>query len=120
MVVVDTSVWIDHLRHSDVVLTELLGHADVLMHPMVIGELALGSLRNRNQVLESFAALRTVTVATHDEAMRLVERRHLYGTGLSLVDAQLLASVLLTSGTRLWTRDSRLAAAAASLGINYS
>lgn len=119
MILVDTSVWIDHLHRSEPALVELLNGASVLQHPMVLGELALGSMRNREELLDSLAGLPSARVAAHDEVMRFIEQRQLYGGGLSLVDVHLLASVLLTSGARLWTRDKRLHAAAGSLGIAY-
>lgn len=117
MILVDTSVWIDHLHRSEPALVGLLDGASVLQHPMVLGELALGSMRNREELLGSLAGLPSARVAAHDEVMRFIEQRQLYGGGLSLVDVHLLASVLLTSGARLWTRDKRLHAAADSLGV---
>ncbi len=119
MILVDTSVWIDHLHRHDVELARLLEAVEVFSHPMVIGELALGSLRDRDAVLSLMRALPPAGVATHDETMALVEARQLYGRGLGLVDAHLLASVLLTPGARLFTRDRRLAAAASVLGIGH-
>ncbi len=119
MILVDTSVWIDHLHRSEPALVELLDGASVLQHPMVLGELALGSMRNREELLDSLTGLPSARIAAHDEVMRFIEQRQLYGGGLSLVDVHLLASVLLTSGARLWTRDKRLHAVAGSLGIAY-
>lgn len=84
---------------------------------MVVGELALGNLGGRAQVLGLLAQLPSATVATHDEVMRLVEQNRLYGRGLGLVDAHLLASTLLTPGARFWTRDKRLRGAAETLGV---
>lgn len=117
MILVDTSVWIDHLHRAEPDLVALLDEADVCVHPMVVGELALGTLRQRAVVLSLLADLPTVAVAGHAEVMRLVEVRSLYGHGLSLVDAHLLASALLTPGTRIWTRDRRLLASAQRLGL---
>lgn len=119
MILVDTSVWIDHLHRSEPALVELLDGASVLQHPMVLGELALGSMRNREELLGSLAGLPSVREAANDEVMRFIEQRQLYGGGLSLVDVHLLASVLLTSGARLWTRDKRLHAVADGLRIAY-
>ena len=120
MILVDTSVWIDHLHRHDAELARLLEAVQVCVHPMVIGEMALGSLRNRDVVLSLLRALPSAVVATHDETMALVEARQLHERGLSLVDAHLLASVLLTPGTRLFTRDRRLAASAIALGIGHT
>ena len=120
MILVDTSVWIDHLHSSEPALVGLLGRSLVLQHPMVLGELALGSLRDRTEVLRSLEGLPSTAIAAHAEVMSVVEQRQLYGRGLSLVDAHLLASVLLTLGATLWTRDKRLRAAADSLGVVHS
>lgn len=87
---------------------------------MVVGELALGNLRNREELLSSLAGLPSAERATHVEVMHLIESRQLYGDGLSLVDAYLLASVLLTEGAMLWTREKKLHAAAEELGIAFS
>ena len=119
MILVDTSVWIDHLHRHDAELARLLEAVQVGVHPMVLGELALGSLRNRDSVLALLGALPSAVVATHDETMALVDARRLHGRGLSLVDAHLLASVLLTPGARLFTRDRRLATAASALGVGH-
>jgi predicted nucleic acid-binding protein len=117
MILVDSSVWIDHLHSSEPALVGLLGRSLVLQHPMVLGELALGGLRDRTEVLRSLGGLPSTAIASHAEVMSLVEQRQLYDRGLSLMDAQLLASVLLTLGATLWTRDKRLRAAAESLGV---
>jgi predicted nucleic acid-binding protein len=120
MILVDTSVWIDHLHRSDPALVGLLGRSLVLQHPMVLGELALGSLRNRVETLRAFEGLPSTAIATHAEVFGLIERRQLHGRGLSLVDTHLLASVLLTPGASLWTRDKRLHAAAGGLRVVHS
>ncbi|CAN5531880.1 type II toxin-antitoxin system VapC family toxin [soil metagenome] len=117
MILVDTSVWLDHLRATDPHLVEALEFDEVVQHPMVIGELSLGDLRKRDSVLGLLNNLSTVRVALHHEVMTLVDGHRLFGQGLSLVDVHLLASVLLTPGTRLWTRDKRLARAADHLEI---
>lgn len=87
---------------------------------MVIGELALGSVSKRRAVLDNLSRLPPLTVATHDEVMHLVEQRSLFGQGLSLVDAHLLTSVLLSPGAELWTRDKKLRAAAVHLGVAFA
>ena len=116
MVLVDTSVWVDHLREGVPLLGDLLGAGEVVTHPFVAGELACGTLRNRAEILRLLGALPSATVATHAEAMHLVERHALHGTGIGWVDAHLLASALL-SRTALWTRDRRLHSVARTLGI---
>ena len=119
MILVDTSVWIDHLRIGDAQLTVLLEEAQVLAHPWVIGELALGQLSRRSEILGLLSNLPQTTVATETEVMTLVETQHLFGRGIGYVDTHLLAATLLTTDARLWTRDKRLAAVAADLGISY-
>lgn len=118
LVLVDTCIWIDHLRNSDEELVRLLGIGCVGVHPMIIGELALGRLRHRTEVLELLQGLPDLPAATDGEVRAFVEGRDLPGRGLGWVDAHLLAAVLLTPGTRLWTRDRALAEAAAELGCS--
>lgn len=117
MILVDTSVWIDHLRAADQKLTDLLDRDEVACHPLVIQELALGSIKNRNLVLASLGRLRQSQSLSHDEVLAFVSSRGLWGRGLSAVDVHLLGSVLLSAGTQLWTRDKRLSASASSLGV---
>lgn len=117
MILVDTSVWIDHLRHGDVELTRLLNAGQVLTHRFVMGELALGSLQNRNIVLSTLQNLPQVTAASDDEALHFIENNALFGTGIGYIDAHLLAAVRLSPGTLLWTRDKRLLAESARLGL---
>ncbi len=119
MILVDTSVWIDHLRIGDPQLTALLQEAQVLAHPWVIGELALGQLSGRSEVLPLLSNLPQAKVAIEAEVMTLVETQRLFGLGIGYVDAHLLAATLLTTDAGLWTRDRRLAAVAADLGISY-
>jgi predicted nucleic acid-binding protein len=117
MILVDTSIWIDHLHRPKPSLVEALSLSLVVQHPMVIGELAVGSVRDRTEFLRLLVDLPAVQVASHDEVMVAVERHRLYGRGLSLVDAHLVASLLLTPGARLWTRDRRLLEAARDLDL---
>jgi predicted nucleic acid-binding protein len=117
MLLVDTSVWIDHLHATEPTLVAALERTDVHQHPMVLGELALGTLADRTVVLRLLSDLPAPRIASHDEVLHLVSQRHLYGRGRALVDAHLLASALLTPGLRLWTRDRRLQAAATSVGV---
>lgn len=118
MILVDTSVWIDHLRTGDGLLARLLGGGVVLVHPFVIGELALGRLKQRHDVLTALDDLPRSEVATDTEVLQLVEREALFGRGVGYVDAHLLAAVRLTAGARLWTRDRRLHAIAVALGVD--
>jgi predicted nucleic acid-binding protein len=117
MILVDTSVWIDHLRRSEDLLIDLLAQEQVVMHPFVIGELALGSLRSRSAVLETLQDLRQATVAQDDEVMRMIDRHGLFGLGIGYVDVHLLAAVRLTPDASLWTRDKRLLAVAERLSL---
>jgi len=114
---VDTSVWIDHLHDRDAELQAMLIDAKVMIHPFVIGELAVGSLRQRKTILGSLAKLPQAVVAHDDEVLRLIEEESLHGTGIGYIDSHLLASTRLTNGGTLWTRDLRLASAAARLGL---
>ena len=120
MILVDTSVWIDHLRIGNSTLAGLLTRRAVLAHPCVTGELALGNLARRDEVLGLLDGLPLATVATDDEVRRLVDQQVLYGTGIGYVDAQLLASTLLTPGTALWINDKRLQAVTSRLGLGYA
>jgi len=117
LILVDTSVWVDHLRRTDAGLVALLERSAVVMHPFVVGEIACGTLRDRKLVLELLQDLPAAVVATDVEVMQFIERHALYGKGIGYVDVHLLASVALTGGTRLWTRDQRLRQAAAALGF---
>jgi predicted nucleic acid-binding protein len=117
MILVDTSIWIDHLHQAEPTLVALLERGAVCTHPMIIGELALGSLRDRSEVLSRLGDLPVITLATHPEVLRLVDVHSLYGIGLSLVDAHLLAGLRISPSDRLWTRDRRLAATAGRLGV---
>jgi len=117
VILVDTSIWIDHLHRTDPILVDLLEEAQACVHPMIIGELALGSLRDRVVVLALLTDLPGIPVATHEEVLQLVESSALFGAGLSLVDAHLLAGVRLSESAQLWTRDRRLQSAAEQLGV---
>ncbi len=119
MILVDTSVWVDHLRRGDPGLVDLLERSAVVMHPFVVGEIACGSLRDRKALLELLQDLPPAVVATDDEVMQFIERQALHGKGIGYVDVHLLASVALTGGARLWTRDQKLRQAAAALGCAH-
>lgn len=117
MILVDTSIWIDHLRAPEPRLAHLLADDAVACHPLVIEELALGSVSKREAFLKLLANLRALPVLSHVDLLTLVESRRLWGSGLSPVDAHLLGSVAVTPGALLWTRDKRLAAACRSAAI---
>lgn len=117
MILVDTSVWVDHLRASDNRLVSLLHAGQVLAHPLVIGEIALGNLNQRQAVLGDLARLPQATVARDDEVLHFIDRNGLAGTGIGYVDVHLLASVQLVAGTALLTRDKRLQRAATRLNL---
>ena len=116
MILVDTSVWVEHLRHGLPRLAMHLQEGEVLIHPCVIGELACGNLRNRHQVLELLQGLPTAAVASDAEVLLLIEGDRLMGQGIGYIDAHLLASARL-SHCRLWTQDRRLAAVVLEQGV---
>lgn len=117
MILADTSVWVDHLRSGDTRLVELLRADQIVSHALVIAEIALGSLRDRDGVLGLLDGLPVLPVAEVPELRALIEARRLFGRGIGFVDASLLASCLLVPGTRLWTRDKRLDAVARDVGV---
>ncbi len=116
MTLVDTSVWIDHLRSGNRNLTDLLEADEVFVHPFVIGELACGNLQNRAEILNLLRALPQVTKAADEEVLQLIGGRNLQGKGLGLIDVHLLASCLMER-CYLLTKDTRLAAVAADMGL---
>jgi predicted nucleic acid-binding protein len=117
MILVDTSIWIDHINAADPVLVSLLTDGQVLVHSFVIAEIALGSLKNREAVLGALRDLPSALVATPEETLFLIEREGLFNRGIGYVDTSLLASARLQPGTTVWTRDKRLAKAADELGL---
>ncbi|MBI2909629.1 MAG: VapC toxin family PIN domain ribonuclease [Chloroflexi bacterium] len=119
MILVDTSVWVSHLRTGDVQLGKLLNDGEVLCHPFVIGELACGNLSNRREVLSLLHLLPMASTANNEEILQFVEAEGLSGVGVGLTDVHLLASALL-SGAPLWTLDRPLRAASVKLGIAYT
>jgi predicted nucleic acid-binding protein len=119
MVLVDTSVWVYHLREGDDRLSGLLNEGLVCCHPFVLGELACGNLKNRTEILSLLQALPSTETANHEEIMAFIEYNSLMGKGLGYVDVHLLGSALL-SDLVLWTVDRRLAKAASDLGVYYS
>ncbi len=120
MIIVDTCIWVDHLRGTDPILQQLLDVEDVLSHPFIIGELALGSLRQRQIILREMSRLPAAIVATPSEVLRVIDGHALFNRGIGYVDAHLLAATRLTPGASLWTRDKRLLAAAQSLSLAAS
>lgn len=119
MILVDTSVWVDHLRRGHPGLVDLLERSIVMMHPFVVGEIACGSLHNREAILELLQNLPAAAVAEDDEVLRFIENHVLHGKGIGYVDVHLLASVALTDGARIWTRDKKLRLAAQTIGCAY-
>jgi predicted nucleic acid-binding protein len=119
MVLVDSSVWIQHFRTGEPRLSELLSEGLVLMHPFVLGELACGNLKNRAAILKHLGTLPTAWSATHDETLYLTQDRKLWGQGIGWVDAQLLASALL-SNCGLWTLDEKLKRLAGESGVKVN
>jgi predicted nucleic acid-binding protein len=120
VILVDTSVWLDHLRANDKVLAALLDTGAVLAHPFVIGELALGKLRQREIVLNALTDLPHASAATDLEVLYFIDRHSLFGRGIGYVDAHLLAAVQLTAGAKLWTKDKRLHGVAVELALAMS
>jgi hypothetical protein len=120
LILADTSVWIDHLRSGNEELRKLLNEGQIVIHPSIVAELALGSLRERNKTLALLDLLPQVRVAQLSEVRRMIEARRLYSLGIGLTDAHLIASVYINPFTLLWTRDRRLRKAAEGLGIHAS
>lgn len=119
MILVDSSVWIDHLRAGNAALSTALEAGLVLTHPFVVGELACGNMANRSDILPWLQNLSSAPVATHVEVLAFIEARSLMGRGIGYVDAHLLASAALADDARLWTRDRRLRLLAQELALAY-
>jgi hypothetical protein len=119
VILVDTSIWVDHFHASEPSLVALLHDNQVGCHRAVIEELALGSIKQRDRILALLENLERFPVLTHEEVMALVGKRQLWGRGLSAADVHLLGSVILVGGARLWTRDKRLLAACRDGGAAY-
>lgn len=117
MILADSSIWIDHIRSADPLLENALQEQRIACHPMIIGEIAMGSLSKRAVILRALGNLAPAQVARHAEVLRLIEDGRLFSLGLGFIDAHLLASALLTPECKLWTRDRRLEMAAVRLGI---
>jgi predicted nucleic acid-binding protein len=119
MVLVDTSVWVEHLRRGVPELARLLEAGSVVCHPFVLGELACGNLKNRREILDLLGTLCTCPVAVHEEVLAFIETNRLMGRGLGYIDVHLLASAKL-AGVPLWTLDHPLTAAASGLHVAYA
>jgi len=117
VILADSSIWVDHLRKGDHQLAALLASSRVLCHPFILGEIALGQLRQRTVILNAMRNLPKAVMATDHEVMRFIDDHALQGRGIGYIDAHLLASTRLTLGSSLWTRDKRLLAAAAEIGV---
>ena len=117
MILADTSIWVDHLRNRNPEMEKYLSRGQILMHPFIVAEISLGSLRNRKNTLDAMASLLEVKVAAPSEVRHMIEAHTLYSKGIGLTDAHLIASCLITPGTQLWTRDVAMKKVAAALGI---
>lgn len=119
MILVDTSVWVDYLRAGDNHLTTLLNSRQVMMHPFILGELACENLHNRKELLSLFSNLPQIITANDTEVLFFIEQHALMGRGIGYIDTHLLATVLLSDATKLWTRDKRLATVTEELGLDH-
>ena len=120
MILVDTSVWVEYLRGAEPLLQDVLDAGKVIMHGMVLGEIACGGLRNRQSVLRRLGDLPAIKEREHAEVLAMIERKALMRRGIGFIDAHLLCSVLARPSTALWTRDTRLWQVADDLGVAYS
>lgn len=120
MILVDSSIWIGHLRNTDAALALALAEGRVGQHPFVIAELALGSLSNRDRFLAMLSLLPAASVVDQTALLAFIAEHRLFGTGLGMVDAHLLASASESPGVRLWTADRRLAEQAERIGLSYT
>jgi predicted nucleic acid-binding protein len=117
LILVDTSIWVDHFRRTDARLANLLDDRLIYSHPFVVGELAVGNLRNRKEILLMLNLLPVAATASHDEALQFISNLSLAGRGLGYIDIHVLASVKLTPATSLWSKDRRLNAVAEALSL---
>ena len=117
MILADTTVWIDHFRATDPNIERLVDRLELYMHPFVIGELAMGSIADRQRAISAWREFPMAKVLRHEDLLALVEQHRLYSRGIGYTDANLLASVLTTSGMQLWTRDKRLFGLASEMGV---
>jgi predicted nucleic acid-binding protein len=117
VILADTSIWVDYLRSSNPAMEERLSRGQIVMHPFIVAEIALGSLHNRRKRLDEMESLLEVKVAQLHEVRHMIEAHSLYSKGIGLTDAHLIASCLMTPGTQLWTRDGNMETVAKALGI---
>ena len=120
MILVDTSIWIDHLRNESLILSDLLRSSRVVMHPLVLGELTCGNLKNRSQFLALWSGLGSMPTVNHEKTLFFIEKNKMMGKGVGYIDVQLLASVALDTGTKLWTHDKHLDVLADQLGYAWN
>ncbi len=118
MVLVDTSIWISHLRHANSRLQKLLHEGRVASHPFIIGELACGNIGNRTEIISLMQSLPMLDVIEHEELLLFIESNNMMGAGLGFVDVHLIASAIL-AGSPLWTQDKKLKQACLRLNINF-
>ena len=118
MVLVDTSVWVSHLRHGNKDLQDLLYDGEVVCHPFIVGELACGNLKNRNEILTYLQSLPMTILAEDEEVLKFIENNQLMGKGLGYIDVHLIASAVLTN-VPVWTFDKTLDKFTEKIGINY-
>lgn len=119
MILVDTSVWIDHFRAAEPELVAALNAEQVVMHPFVVGELTCGNLKNRQEIIALLRNLPPLQVATENQALDFIERHQLMGRGIGYIDVHLLAATALANPVQIWTQDKRLAAVAATLNLTF-
>jgi predicted nucleic acid-binding protein len=119
VILVDTSVWVDHLRRGDAALVTMLDANEAAIHDFIIGEIACGHLKARERVLGLLASLPRIVPATEEETLHFLDHRHLFGRGLGYIDVHLLVATSLHADTSLWTRDKRLRAIASELNLAY-
>ena len=118
MVLVDTSVWVSHLRHGNEDLQKLLHDGEVVCHPFIVGELACGNLKNRHEILTYLQSLPMTILAEDEEVLKFIENNQLMGKGLGYIDVHLIASAVLTN-VLLWTLDKTLDKFTSKIGIDY-
>ena len=119
MILVDTAVWIDHINAPVTELLRRLAAGEILTHPLVIGEIACGTIRNRTEVLSHLRSLPMIREVDHQRVLQEIDAHHLMGRGIGFIDAHLLTSVVSQSGVSLWTRDQRLKRIAEEMGVSY-
>jgi len=120
MILPDTAIWIDHIHGKNDQLAALLRGDQVLMHPFVLGEIALGSMKHYDSILESLLTLKQAPIVSDEEVRFMIKRHKIMGTGVGYTDAHILASVTVVDGASIWTRDKRLSAVALRMGVAWT